>query len=523
MPAVGQTVRLTPRLLLSFASLTLFATCTSGSKPAATTGGKKIQVFYNNDNFAYLETCGCRVSPIGGMDRRFNAMKAYPDEGRVFVDSGNLLFKSPDAPPTLVPQWLEQAEGVIEAYNILGADAVAPGENDFALGLARLEELARKAKFPYVSANIARKDNKQLVFRESVTLERHGKKIGIFALFGEGKRLPAELELRDAHATAKKMVEKLRTEGASMVIALTHQGYDADVELARAVKGIDLLVGSHSQSLLQKPDVENGALIVQLSNQGQVLGMVEYAAEDLPKTRTQFVVADLDDNFNETPGGRANPMKALVEVTKIRITEANRKAEEAAWAAQSAADSKEGFTTFLSCRDCHDAQAAFQESKPHAAAFLTLLQKHQERNLDCVKCHSVGLNEPGGFTSLADAFLDANGKGVKLEEIRKHAGKGFPKDGTSYRASEAQTKKDVHHWIGALKKAKVKKAFVSVQCESCHGKLPGHPFGDLKPAKVSLKTCVQCHTAEQAPLWYKAGKLDEEKAKAALASMACPR
>ncbi len=69
----------------------------------------------------------------------------------------------------------------------------------------------------------------------------------------------------------------------------------------------------------------------------------------------------------------------------------------------------------------------------------------------------------------------------------------------------------------------MKKAFVSVQCENCHGKLPGHPFGNFQPGKVSVQSCVKCHTPEQAPGWYKAGKLDMEKAKSALASMACPR
>lgn len=505
-------------------SLFVLSACTPASKSSPPSGnGKRVQVFYNNDNFAYLETCGCRVSPIGGMDRRFNAMMAYPAEGRVFVDSGNLLFKSTDVPPSLAPQWLEQAGGVIEAYNLLGADAVAPGENDFALGTEKLLELAGKAKFPYVSSNIMHKASKKLLFVESVMVERQGKKIGIFALFGPGRRLPAELELRDNELTARAMVEKLRKEGANMVIALTHQGYDADVKLARAVSGIDLIVGSHSQSLVQKPDVENGALIVQLSNQGQVLGMVEYEAQDLPRTRTQFVVQDLDDNFNDSPGRIANPMKGLVAVTKIRIEEANKKAEAATWAALGERNEKEGFATFLSCRDCHEGQAAYQETKPHAAAFLTLMAKHQERNLDCVKCHSVGMHEPGGFESLADAFRDANGKSVNLEEIRKIAGKDFPKAGASYIGNDAQTKKDVHHWIGALQKAKVKKAFVSVQCESCHGKLPGHPFAEGKPGKVSLNSCVKCHTPEQAPQWYKAGRLDEAKAKAAMASMACPR
>jgi len=357
-----------------------------------------------------------------------------------------------------------------------------------------------------------------------VVVERQGKKIGIFGLMGTGLPLPKELEARDPEAHAKRMISRLKSQGADMIIAVTHQGYDLDEKLAQKVPGIDLLVGAHSQSLLQKPYEEGKTLIVQLSNQGQMLGMVEYEAGDLPRTRTNFVVADLDDNFNEGPRGVANPMKSLVSVTNIRIAEANKKVDAQIWSEQHQKDSAAGFETFVSCRDCHTAQAQFQEGLPHAAAFLTLLAKHKETNLDCVKCHSVGLNEKGGFRSLADAFRGDDGN-IKLEEVRKIAGKDFPKENVSYRNDPARTKKDVAHWIGALKKKGVKQAFVSVQCENCHGKLPGHPFGGgvLKPGKVLVSACIKCHTPEQAPQWYEGTKLIEAKAKAALASVTCPR
>jgi 2',3'-cyclic-nucleotide 2'-phosphodiesterase (5'-nucleotidase family) len=150
------------------------SSCTSGAKFAPNEAGDRVRIFYNNDNFAYLETCGCRVSPIGGMDRRWNAMKAYPDGTRVFLDAGNLLFKSAHASEFLAPQWYEQAAGVIEAYNLLGADAVEPGETDFALGIEKFRELAAKANFPFISANLVTKDDKPFL-PASVIIKRLGK------------------------------------------------------------------------------------------------------------------------------------------------------------------------------------------------------------------------------------------------------------------------------------------------------------------------------------------------------------
>jgi hypothetical protein len=353
-----------------------------------------------------------------------------------------------------------------------------------------------------------------------VLLERMGKKIGVFGLFHPSLPLPPELEARDPIAHAKEMVKKLRAQGAEMVILLSHQGYDHDVKLAQAVPGIDLLVGAHTQSLLQQPDMEGKTLIVQLSNQGQMLGMVEYSVADFPK-RTDFVVEELDARFNETPRGEANPIKNLLAVTNLRMLEANRKLDDRIWTAH---QGKDGFQTFLSCRDCHSKQAAFQEGKLHAAAFLTLLRAKQENNLDCVKCHSVGLGAPGGFKSLKTAFLDEAGEPVPLEKIRGHAGKDFPAlEKGGYRENPGAIRPDVARWIDAMKKAGVKKTFVSVQCENCHGSMLEHPFSGGPATAVATKTCLQCHTKEQMPAWYDGNKVKQEKVQAALKEVACPR
>jgi hypothetical protein len=498
--------------------------CSAGGGKSGAGSGDRIRIFYNNDNFSYLEPCGCRISPIGGMDRRWNGMVAFPEESRVFVDAGNLLYKSTQASEFQAPQWFEQAGGVVEAYNILHADAVTAGATDFALGVDKFLELTKKAKFPFVSANLYRRSGERLL-KDSVIIERYGKKIGVFGIFHPSLPLPAELEARDPIAAAREQVKKLRAEGANMVIALAHEGYDNDLILAKEVPGIDLIVGAHSQSMLQTPDMEGNTLVVQLSNQGQLLGMVEYEASSLPAKRTDFKVDELNAEYNDAPGGRANPMKALVAVTNLRMAEANKKLDERIWAAHQA-ESASGYQSFLSCRDCHAGQAKFQEGKLHAASFLTLMAKKQETNLDCVKCHSVGLGAPGGFKSMADAFRDEHGDPVPLAKVKDAMGKNFPPADAHYRENPGRIRPDVQRFIAALQKAGVRKSFPTVQCENCHGGRPGHPFSENHAADKSVPTtaCLACHTKEQMPSWYDAsGKLKNDAVEKAKASVACPR
>jgi hypothetical protein len=506
------------KFLLGCLGLLLLAGCNSNKpNPAESSGGERIQIFYNNDNFGYLEPCGCRVSPIGGIDRRWNAFMAYPEKSRVFVDAGNLLFKSPRAGNYLEPQWYEQARGVVEAYNVLKADAVAVGANEFALGVNKFLELAKTANFPFLSANLYWRGTNKLFVKDSIVIERQGKKIGVFALFHPDLPLPGELEARDPIAHAKAMKEKLVGQGVDFILALSHQGYEQDVQLANQVKGISLIVGAHTQSLIQNPDQEGDTLLVQLSNQGQMLGMLEY---DQKFQRTNFVVTELDADYNEAPRGLANPMKNLLAITNLRMEEANKKLDQQLWNKHQGKVA--GFQTFLNCKECHGKQASFQEGKNHSAAFLTLLAANKDRNLDCVKCHSVGLGAEGGFQQMKEAFLDEAGKPVPLEKIRAHLPKDFPSGG--YRHNVGKVRPEVERWITAMKKAGVKKSFVSVQCENCHGGRPGHPFDDNSRAeKVALNTCLQCHTKEQMPDWYtEGGTLKKDVAMKALQSVTCP-
>jgi hypothetical protein len=510
------------RLTIALFSFALVA-CTGKQAANSPAAGNRLRIFYNNDNNGYLEPCGCRVSPIGGIDRRWNGMKKYPDETRVFVDAGNLLFKSTQASDFLAPQWYEQAAGVIEGYNLLGADAVAVGETDLGLGVKKFLELAKGAKFPFLSANIFYKGSDRPLTKDSVIVQRMGKKIGIFGIFHPSLKLPPELEARDPIASAKDQVKKLRDQGADMVIALAHEGYERDLELAKVVSGIDLIVGANSQSLLQSPEDVGKTLIVQLSNQGQMLGMVEYEAASLPTKRTDFSVIELDGQYNDPPRDIANPMKNLLAVTNLRMAEANRKLDERIWAVHQG-NAPAGFETFLSCRDCHSKQAEFQDGKLHSAAFLTLVSHKKEMNLDCVKCHSVGMGAPGGFNSLGNAFRDEIGQPVPYDKIKKALG-STQAPGTDYRANSAKIRPDVARWIASLKEAGVKKSFVGVQCENCHGAKPGHPFAnDGSATKVATGLCLQCHTKDQMPAWYDdKGKVKQGTVQAALKTVTCPR
>jgi len=56
--------------------------------------------------------------------------------------------------------------------------------------------------------------------------------------------------LLDETKTAQKYIDWLRSTGIKTIVLLTHHGYDEDVELAHALRGVDVIVGGDSHTLL---------------------------------------------------------------------------------------------------------------------------------------------------------------------------------------------------------------------------------------------------------------------------------
>ncbi|NDE41285.1 MAG: bifunctional UDP-sugar hydrolase/5'-nucleotidase, partial [Betaproteobacteria bacterium] len=157
-----------------------------------------------------------------------------------------------------------------------------------------------------LAANIY--ENGQRMFDPYKVFTIDGLRIGVMGLTTEDtyKMVTPEnvknIEFRSTQAEAAKVVPELRAK-ADVVIAATHMGHYAnglsgsqapgDVELARAVKGIDLVVGGHTQNPACmkaeneidtayvpgaecKPDRQNGTWIVQAHEWGKYVGRADF-------------------------------------------------------------------------------------------------------------------------------------------------------------------------------------------------------------------------------------------------------
>ena len=130
------------------------------------------------------------------------------------------------------------------------------------------------------------------------TFTKEGIKIGVFGLGIELKGLVnkenyKETTYQDPIEVAQEMSRILKEEErCDLIICLSHLGYDyknmeakiSDLKLARATKDIDLIIGGHTHTFLDKPTEETNAvgktvLVNQVGCFGLYLGKIDFYFE----------------------------------------------------------------------------------------------------------------------------------------------------------------------------------------------------------------------------------------------------
>ncbi|MHB1357203.1 MAG: bifunctional metallophosphatase/5'-nucleotidase [Anaerolineae bacterium] len=200
-------------------------------------------------------------------------------EGAVVVlDSGNTLFGT-------ALSFRAKGEPIVDAMNAMGYDVMAVGAMDLAFGVDTFQARRSQAKFAIVSANLLTTDGKPFV-DPYVVLERKGLRIGIIGITEPDAELQQTstairglLSSEDPVTALNRYLPELRAK-ADIVILLSRLGLERDVALAKAVPGIDIIVGGSSRTLMQQPQKVGSTLIVQQGYNGEWIGRTAVQYDD---------------------------------------------------------------------------------------------------------------------------------------------------------------------------------------------------------------------------------------------------
>ncbi|CAL1534957.1 unnamed protein product [Lymnaea stagnalis] len=153
--------------------------------------------------------------------------------------------------------WFYTFGGIVTAefMNHIGYDAMGIGNHEFDEGIEGLEPFARKVTFPLLSSNMNLDNTPKLkdIIQKSTVLTVNGQKIGLvgyttaetpYISRAETVTFSKELEAVQAE------VDRLTQQGVNKIIAVGHVGFPADLDLAKRLRNVDVIVGGHTNTFL---------------------------------------------------------------------------------------------------------------------------------------------------------------------------------------------------------------------------------------------------------------------------------
>lgn len=171
---------------------------------------------------------------------------------------------------------LFQGTSTIEAMNAMGFDAMVVGNHEFDFGQGALMERIKQATFPVLGANVVGLSG----LKPYMVKELDGVKIAVIGVFtaeapvSTHPRNVVGLAFLPPLDTVERYVRELRDKN-DLIIVLSHQGLGADIELAKKVAGVDVIVGGHTHTKLTRPIQVGNTVIVQAFEHGKALGVLD--------------------------------------------------------------------------------------------------------------------------------------------------------------------------------------------------------------------------------------------------------
>lgn len=173
---------------------------------------------------------------------------------------------------------ITKGEHMIEFANMLGVQAAVLGNHEFDFGADTMRQRVAESKFPWLGANVLAADGAPFGGAVATHLATVGAlKIGFVGLMTREARMYIRgglpVTFADVLPAARAAVAALKSQGAQVIVALTHMGIDEDRQLVRDLRGLHLVLGGHDH--IPMTVMERGVLILKAGTDAEFLGVVD--------------------------------------------------------------------------------------------------------------------------------------------------------------------------------------------------------------------------------------------------------
>lgn len=255
---------------------------------------KHLTILHTNDVHSYIDPFPAdhpKNPNMGGVSRRATLIENIRKENPnvLLLDAGDIFQGTP---------YFNYYGGELEfkLMSMMQYDAATIGNHDFDNGLEGIVSQMPHATFDFISSNYDFKNTIMDGYTKPFKIfNKKGIKVGVFGL---GIELAGLVDTKNYKETiynnpieiAQEMVRILKHEQkCDLIICLSHLGYkyDAqpdkicDLKLAALTKEIDLIIGGHTHTFLDKPTIvknldQKEVLVNQVGCYGINLGRIDF-------------------------------------------------------------------------------------------------------------------------------------------------------------------------------------------------------------------------------------------------------
>lgn len=498
-----------------------------GSRQPEVVGPKAPALFFVAGLKGYLEPCGCSADVLlGGAERVAGyvraARKLYPST--TMLDAGDTFFREAELEEHRIPQAKAQTKVVSELVKALDIEVTVPGERDFALGADWYRERLEAAEMEPIASNLTMQGES---LPSTKTLELGDWTLGIVGAVQPDLYEGIEaVETSDPVPAVGDALDALPGDVDATVLLL-HGTLKTAKDLLDARTQLDFAVVGHKPRETDQVDRTGKGHTLEAYTQGRYVGILKFhnrggsrpfedartgSEAELKKIDNQIAhVEESIDKLTPAPPGETPPIlsrlrerlddleqrRERIKHAELEISETqksfhyrpvpmkpgypidrsiqkkrnafNAKLKELnAQADRDIPEVPEGEATYVGtnqCAQCHVEAHEFWKGTHHGGAVATLQKRNKLYDQQCVGCHVVGYEKPGGSV-LGKLKYDATVNGSTITKDLRNVG-----------------------------------------CESCHGPGSKHmaaPVGsDGRPQHIQdgtgQKVCMECHVPEHSP------------------------
>lgn len=254
----------------------------------------KLTILHTNDTHSQIDPFPANHSKYpnrGGVVWRYNEIQKVraQEEHVLLVDSGDLFQGTP---------YFNKYKGILEMklMSEMGYEASTMGNHEFDIALEGFKHAKQHATFPFICTNydfsntiLAGETVKHLIINKGKL------KIGLIGLGVEmeglvPKNCYGDTKYLDPIAAANTEAELLKKKNCDLIICLSHLGFEyadsqkvSDRTLAKSSRNIDIILGGHTHTFLEKPIEE-----INLDGKKVMINQTGFAGINLGRIDIQF-------------------------------------------------------------------------------------------------------------------------------------------------------------------------------------------------------------------------------------------